>query len=318
MTIAWTTVLALTFLALLPSIYKFVRSGRWKEDGVVAYFGLYEEWQSKGYAKVAETNPKERPIRSQTPKFILGSIAIFQKISRTTVRLPSTLARLPLLRRRSDVSCHPARLFLPFSLGSLFLALLIPIFVFSTLFPGSQLVANPNRFGFFALGILPPLFILSSKSSPITWLTNQGWTAINFLHRWLGRMVVLLVFLHAYFWALPWAGDLTAFFSQTKQVHGTTAFAFLLLIAVSSARPIRRWSYSIFFVLHYVGIIGFLVFVNTHTIYARGWATYAILVIYGADIIGRLSGMRIRYVEVKALEGGMTRVGMPGVTKGWR
>ena len=131
-------------------------------------------------------------------------------------------------------------------------------------------------------------------------------------------MVVLLVFLHAYFWAVPWTGDFTAFFSQTKQVQGTTAFAFLLLIAVSSAKSIRRWSYSIFFVLHYVGIIGFLVFVNTHTIYARGWATYAILAIYGADIVGRLSGLRIRYVEVEALEGGMTRIGMSGLTKGWR
>ena len=167
MTIAWTTVLALTFVALFPSIYGFVRSGRWKEDGLVAYFGLYEEWQTKGYAQVAETNPKERPIRSTTPKFVLGSVAIFQKISRTTLRLPSILTRLPFLRpQRSEVSCHPSQSFLPFSLGSLFLALLIPIFVFSTLFPGSQLVANPNRFGFFALGLLPPLFILSSNQAP--------------------------------------------------------------------------------------------------------------------------------------------------------
>ena len=317
LTIAWTTLLALTFLAISPSIYRFVGSGRWREDELIAHSGLYEEWQSKGYTQVAEADSTKRTARSKTPKFILGSVAIFQKITRTTLRLPAVFARFSFIRR-SEISCHPSRPFLPFSLGSLFLVLLIPVFVVSTLFPGSQLVANPNRFGFFALGILPPLFLLSSKSTPITWLTNQGWTAINFLHRWTGRMVVLLVFLHAYFWALQWAGDLTAFFSQSKQVQGTTASAFLLLIAVSSARPIRRWSYSIFFGLHYVGIIGFLVFVNTHTIYARGWATYGIIAIYGADILGRLSGMRIRYVEVEALEGGMTRVGMPGLTKGWR
>lgn len=93
---------------------------------------------------------------------------------------------------------------------------------------------------------------------------------------------------------------------------------FLLLIAVSSSRPLRRYSYPIFFTLHYVGIIGFLVYVNSHTIYAQGWATWGIAAIYIVDIAGRLAGMRLRYVEVEALEGGMVRVGMKGLSGGWR
>lgn len=108
------------------------------------------------------------------------------------------------------------------------------------------------------------------------------------------------------------------FLSQDKEVRGITALAFLLLIAFSSAGPIRRYSYPVFFILHYVGVLGFLIFVNRHTVYAQGWATYAIVGIYAVDIVVRLASLRVRYVEVEALEGGMTLVRMPGLRGGWR
>lgn len=111
---------------------------------------------------------------------------------------------------------------------------------------------------------------------------------------------------------------MTQFLAGDKEQRGIGALVCLLLIALSSSRPVRKYSYPIFFVLHCVGIIGFLVFVNRHTIYARGWATYAVLGIYGVDIAGRLVGMRVRYVEVEALEGGMTRVRMRALRGGWR
>jgi ferric-chelate reductase len=110
----------------------------------------------------------------------------------------------------------------------------------------------------------------------------------------------------------------TEFLSGTKEQRGIGALIFLLLIASSSAGPLRRYSYPAFFILHYVGVIGFLVLVNRHTVYARNWATYAVVGIYGLDIIGRLAGVRVRYVEVEAMEGGMVRVGMRGLHGGWR
>lgn len=112
--------------------------------------------------------------------------------------------------------------------------------------------------------------------------------------------------------------QITEFLSGTKEQRGIGALVFLLIIAISSAGPLRRFSYPAFFVLHYVGIIGFLVFVNKHTIYAQGWATYAVVGIYGVDVLGRLAGMRVRYVEVEAMEGGMVRVAMRGLHGGWR
>jgi len=91
-----------------------------------------------------------------------------------------------------------------------------------------------------------------------------------------------------------------------------------MLLTLSSLPPFRRFSYPLFFTLHYVSILGFLVFLNKHTIYARGWATYSIAIIYAIDIVGRVMGMRIRWVEVESLDEGMTRVGMRGLKGGWR
>lgn len=80
----------------------------------------------------------------------------------------------------------------------------------------------------------------------------------------------------------------------------------------------RRFSYPVFFVLHYVGIVGFLVFLHEHTTYARAYSTWPIIAIYTADILGRVLSMRIRVVEAEALDGGMVRLALPGLRAGWR
>ena len=112
------------------------------------------------------------------------------------------------------------------------------------------------------------------------------------------------------------AGELGEFLSSSKERRGIGAFAFLLLITISSLPPFRQFSYPLFFTLHYVSILGFLVFLNQHTIYARGWATWSVVGIYAVDIAGRIASMRIRWVELEALEGGMTKIEMSGVTGG--
>lgn len=255
------------------------------------------------------------------PNLILSISALLKSISLTTPRLPSFFSRLPSFTfDKRTPSCHPSKPRFPFSFGTFLLVSLIPILFVATLLPESQLAANPNRFGFLALASIPPLFILSAKNGIVSYLTGKGWNSINFLHRWLGRIVVLIVLLHFYFWTIQWSNSnqLGLFLSSEKEIRGLTALAFLILIGLSSMKPMRKFSYPLFFVLHYVGIIGFLFFVNRHSIYAQGWATWSVVGIYGLDLVGRLKGLRIRYVEVEALEGGMTRVGITGVRGGWR
>lgn len=110
----------------------------------------------------------------------------------------------------------------------------------------------------------------------------------------------------------------TEFLAGEKQRRGIAALAFLLLIFVSSLPPMRRFSYPIFFTLHYVGLVGFLVFLNKHTVYAYPWASWVIAAVHLADLAGRMASMRIRFIEAEALDGGMVKLSMPGLRGGWR
>lgn len=191
-TIGWTCALALVLLTTLPALSRRLLALRpsW------GLFGLYEDLTPGGYQALKEPAPVSTPKATyRLPTPVLALHALFNSISRTTLPIPSVLAPKP-------TSCHPTRPRLPFSLGTLSLALLLPILYLATLLPASQLRANPNRFGFLALASIPLLFVLSAKTGAVAWFTGRGWTGVNFLHRWMGRIVVLLVLLHFYFWTI--------------------------------------------------------------------------------------------------------------------
>ncbi|GAA5968004.1 hypothetical protein JCM3765_005572 [Sporobolomyces pararoseus] len=306
-TIAWTCTFALLFLVTVPSIFNFVlhrRGGKWQ-----GLFGVYDDPLTRGYEQLngndtTPTPPKARLQQRQISHFqkpFLAITALFHSVSCSTLRIPFS------------------HYYSSLSTGHLLWLLLIPLLLLSTLFPESQLAENPNRFGFLALACIPPLFVLSSKNGAISLLLGRSWVAVNFLHRWLGRAILLLVVCHFGLWTVQWAraGELSEFLSSSKERRGIGAFAFLLLITVSSLSQFRRFSYPIFFTLHYVSILGFLVFLNLHTIYARGWATWSVVGIYAVDILGRIASTRIRWVEVEALEEGMTKIKMRGLKGGW-
>lgn len=317
-TIAWTCTFALALILTLPGIARYLASV--KDSTAIAHFGLYEDFNASQYSKL-KTNAPPSPVErtTRTPRALLAVASLVQSFCLITLPIPRFLS-LPFHRLSpASASCHPTRPRLPFSLGTLFAALLIPLLLCATLFPEAALRNNPNRFGFVALACVPPMFVLSSKNGAVQWLLGKGWTWVNFLHRWLGRAMVLMVLLHFYFWAVQTPdGQMSTFFAGTKVRRGIGALVFLLVIALSSAGPLRRWSYPAFFVCHYVGVLGFLVFVNRHTVYAQGWATYSVVAIYGLDIVGRAASLRVRWVEVEPLAGGMTRVRMTGLRGGWR
>lgn len=189
-TIAWTCTFALVFLFSLPSIFNFVlqlRGRKWQ-----GLFGVYDDSSIKGYEQLNEnaaalkgpkTSLKQRRISNFRKPFLAIS-ALFHSVSRSTFRIPFS------------------RYYSSFSIGHLFWLLLIPVFLLSTLFPESQLAENPNRFGFLALACIPPLFVLSSKNGAISLLLGRSWVAVNFLHRWLGRAVLLLVVCHFGLWTV--------------------------------------------------------------------------------------------------------------------
>lgn len=203
-TVAWTATFALAFLLSLPAIARWFASARFRQSPLIAKFGLYEDLTRGGYQPIDRTftSTPSPGFRVRTPRPLRAVAAAVQSIALCTLPLPRALAR-PFRRfSPNSASCHPVRPRAPFSLGTLAVGLLLPLFILLTVFPEARLRNNPNRFGFIALACVPPMFVLSSKSGPVQWLLGKGWTSVNFLHRWMGRIMVLLVLLHFYFWAV--------------------------------------------------------------------------------------------------------------------
>lgn len=171
------------------------------------------------------------------------------------------------------------------TLLNIFLILLIPTIVLSTLLPASQLSENANRAGFLALASLPWIFLLGGKSTGLASLTSLGYERLNYLHRWLGRAVLGLVLLHFGLWTSQFAAYGSSYTATrlkgTKESRGIMSLCFLLLLALPSVGWVRRqpiFGWRIFKTLHVVGFVGLIIGVNMHTIYAWPW-TVGVMVV---------------------------------------
>jgi ferric-chelate reductase len=126
-----------------------------------------------------------------------------------------------------------------------YLALLVICSVYNV-----PLLENANRPGFIALAQLPPLFLVATKNSMLSFLlSGVGYESLTWLHKALGRGVFLAVAIHGACWIkdhLRWGNPILG---QTKETSGIAAFSVLCMIVLSSLRPVRERFYQTFFVL---------------------------------------------------------------------
>ena len=123
------------------------------------------------------------------------------------------------------------------------------------------------RTGFIASAQLPLVVLLSSKRNIIGWLAGTSYERLNWLHRWVSRILFLTVTIHMGFWFVDWARyDYIKVKLTTDRItqRGFAAWCILLWIVLSSLLPVRRWNYEFFVVQHIVTSIGFLAAVYLH------------------------------------------------------
>lgn len=123
------------------------------------------------------------------------------------------------------------------------------------------------RTGFIAAAQLPLVVLLSGKRNIIGWLTGTSYERLNWLHRWVSRVLFLTVTIHMGFWFVSWARyDYVKIKLTTEPItqRGFAAWCILLWIILSSLLPARRWSYEFFVVQHITTAAGFLAAVYLH------------------------------------------------------
>ncbi|KAI4204937.1 MAG: hypothetical protein LQ350_000789 [Teloschistes chrysophthalmus] len=123
------------------------------------------------------------------------------------------------------------------------------------------------RTGFIATAQLPLVVLLAGKRNIIGWLTGTSYERLNWLHRWVSRILFLTVTIHMGFWFVDWARyDYIMVKLTTDAItqRGFAAWCILLWIVLSSFAPIRRLNYEFFVAQHIVTFIGFFAAVYLH------------------------------------------------------
>ncbi|KAG6056664.1 hypothetical protein E4U32_005606 [Claviceps aff. humidiphila group G2b] len=117
-----------------------------------------------------------------------------------------------------------------------------------------------DRVGVIAYAMTPLSIMLSSRESLLTVLTGVPYQSFNFLHRWLGYIMVVQASFHTIGWCIiegrfyqpqPKVG--IEWITQTYMIWGIVAMILLLLIfGLSTPWAIRATGYEFFRKAHYV------------------------------------------------------------------
>ncbi|KAI0598838.1 ferric reductase like transmembrane component-domain-containing protein [Biscogniauxia sp. FL1348] len=117
-----------------------------------------------------------------------------------------------------------------------------------------------DRIGILAYALTPLSILLSSRESILSLLTGVPYQSFNFLHRWLGYIIVLQGSLHTIAWTVievrlyqPQPATALAWICELYIVWGVVAMILLLLLfALSTPWGIRLTGYEFFRKAHYV------------------------------------------------------------------
>ncbi|BFZ64314.1 ferric-chelate reductase Frp1 [Saitoella coloradoensis] len=116
---------------------------------------------------------------------------------------------------------------------------------------GTDLKRVAKRFGRIAAANFPPLFFLSMKNSPLALFMGLSHEKANVLHRWVGRAMLLYVFLHTVLYSYVYTSQgQPERLKKTSNVIGFVGFAACIFLSFGSVRWLRNKFYESFYLVH--------------------------------------------------------------------
>ncbi|KAL0575933.1 ferric-chelate reductase Frp1 [Marasmius crinis-equi] len=291
-TIVWCSALGAAVVVSSPFLFRSFRNGR-------AIAGMAGVRERLGYERLAEEEKERtRKIRRQEPRG-----------RRTLEGVLSMLGGLLLWSAPG----------LGLNVGQIILLLGYAITLIICIVKDSVLQDNSNRAGFMAIAQLPVVFLFATKNSVLSLLLGpgHGYEKLNYIHRWSGRGMFLAAVIHGSLWIQNHLRFGLPILGQQKEGSGVAALGVLCALVLLSLRPIRRWGYEIFFVLHVLAFVAFFVTICYHTIYAPPWI-FPPLAFYGFDILLRMLKYRIKDATLEAVDTQMTLIRIPFCDSGWQ
>ncbi|TFY62033.1 hypothetical protein EVJ58_g4126 [Rhodofomes roseus] len=182
-----------------------------------------------------------------------------------------------------------------------------------------NLFTSPARLGFVATSQLPVIYIMATKNNVFGTLIGQGYEKLNWVHRYVGRVVVLVVNLHAMAYFAKWANEGgVAAHMETNHVWGCVALGCMDILFLFSLGGVRQMYYNLFYTTHIIAAIVLLVALYYHEDFDIPYVAI-VAAFYGVDRVLRLVQTRIVTAQLRPIpELGMTRIEVPSVNAGWR
>ncbi|KAI6044529.1 ferric reductase like transmembrane component-domain-containing protein [Pisolithus marmoratus] len=192
--------------------------------------------------------------------------------------------------------------------------------VFYCAFYKSNPFSYPLRAGWIIASQIPFVYIFATKNNVVGLLVGVGYEKLNFLHRLIGRLVIVGANVHMLGFVYNWnlAGNMSTQLAQPFIRWGLVALACFDLLGIGSTQFIRSKSYNLFIITHVFGSLVVLIAACYHRPACIPYVVAA-SVFYGLDHLSRLAKTRITTAMFHPIpELGLTRIEIPTLNSGWR
>ncbi|KAF2733716.1 hypothetical protein EJ04DRAFT_494718 [Polyplosphaeria fusca] len=117
------------------------------------------------------------------------------------------------------------------------------------------------RAAWITLAQVPLVYFLATKRGPLNFLAGISYERINWLHRWVGRVLFISATTHMSI--MLYSISIADIIHSKDKVmiivrYGVGAYGALAWIALTGILPLRRWSYRLFYINHWISTAVFL------------------------------------------------------------
>ncbi|KAH7924967.1 hypothetical protein BV22DRAFT_1065836 [Leucogyrophana mollusca] len=144
-----------------------------------------------------------------------------------------------------------------------------------------------NRAGTLGSAQFPLITALGTKNNLVSLVTGVSYDKLNYIHRMMSRVVLILLWVHAGSEVI-YSAPIQPLLLTAWVRCGVTALVALTLLCVVSVRPIRAGAYEFFFYAHFFMVLIFLICSYFHTFGMMTFYIYPCFVIWGLDRLIRV------------------------------
>lgn len=240
-------------------------------------------------------------------------------VERVDLKAPPHFAAVPP-QLRSVRGLARTRVFEGYSVGKLFILSNYFYCLVYALFYKSNPFVDATRPAWVSVSQLPLLFALAQRNNLVGSALGYGYEKLNFVHRFVGRLVILAADLHCVFYFYRWTmtESFTENLARPTNAWGFVALFFMNVMIIFSTDFWRQNAYNVFLWTHTISIIVVLPSLYMHQPSLLPYILASVF-LYTADRVMRVLKTRIATATILPLpEMGATHVEISSLNAGWR